>query len=338
MQTLVTVIIPAYNAESTVEAAVRSALCKNACAVEVVAVDDGSSDGTLAVLTSLCGESEQLKVYSKPNGGVSSARNFGLERASGKYIMFLDADDEFLPGSVNKAAEYAETNGADITMFGYETTSDAGKTDFFPPFSGRLKGRQTVFKKIIYPIAFAGLNGYMGSVCSGIFRKSIIDRAGLRFDERVKIAEDTLFFVSYLVGCESAEAKSEIIRIYNLADGSATKKYNPFLEENNRVLDAELKKTVLGAGLPYTDGIAGNRAVASVISLIVNETRHGNPNGFFESAKIIRGIIKKNRDEVKKCVPNGKTLAAKKLIAMCPAAGIAFFAIRKIQAARGVSF
>ena len=150
MQTLVTVIIPAYNAESTVEAAVRSALCKNACAVEVVAVDDGSSDGTLAVLTSLCGESEQLKVYSKPNGGVSSARNFGLERASGKYIMFLDADDEFLPGIVNKAAEYAETNGADITMFGYETTSDAGRTDFFPPFSGRLEGRQTVFEKIIY--------------------------------------------------------------------------------------------------------------------------------------------------------------------------------------------
>lgn len=103
MQTLVTVIIPAYNAESTVETAVRSVLCESVDGVEVVAVDDGSSDGTLAVLTSLCRELPQLKVYSKPNGGVSSARNFGLERASGKYIMFLDADDAYFPGAIKKS-------------------------------------------------------------------------------------------------------------------------------------------------------------------------------------------------------------------------------------------
>lgn len=338
MQTLVTVIIPAYNAESTVETAVRSVLCESVDGVEVVAVDDGSSDGTLAVLTSLCRELPQLKVYSKPNGGVSSARNFGLERASGKYIMFLDADDAYFPGAIKKAAACAEKNGADITMFGYEASYETGRIDFFPPFSGKLEKRQSIFDKIVYPISFSGVNGYMGSVCTSVFKKSVADSCRLRFDERIKIAEDMLFLTGFLLRCKSAVAVRELLVSYNIADGSATKKYNPSLEENNRVLDAELKKSVCAAGLPYTDGIAGNRAVANVISLIVNETRRGNPKGFFESIKTVRNIIKTNRAEVKKCAPDGKTLAVKRTIAMCPAAGIAFFAIRKIQAKRGVSF
>ncbi|WP_165021098.1 glycosyltransferase family 2 protein [Dysgonomonas sp. ZJ279] len=85
------IIIPLYNKENYIKKTISSVLGQTFTDYEVVIVDDGSTDNSLSVLSNF--QDDRIKVYSKENGGVSSARNFGIEKAQGKYIAFLDADD-----------------------------------------------------------------------------------------------------------------------------------------------------------------------------------------------------------------------------------------------------
>ncbi len=103
-------VIPVYNAKSTIRRTIESCLrqkCSN-LDVEVLAVDDGSTDGSSRELDSLAAEFPELKVIHKENAGVSSARNTGIDAAKGEYMMFVDADDYLsdnaiagLPGASN---------------------------------------------------------------------------------------------------------------------------------------------------------------------------------------------------------------------------------------------
>ena len=110
----ISVIIPAFNAEATVSRACRSILNQKHRNLEVVVVDDGSSDGTYQVLESLKAEDHRVFPVQQPNGGVSKARNTGLDRATGDYIMFLDADDELAPDLLPELLEQMIRSRCDI--------------------------------------------------------------------------------------------------------------------------------------------------------------------------------------------------------------------------------
>lgn len=104
----VSVIVPAWNAQRTLATAVRSAL-RAAKQVEVVVVDDGSTDATASIACRLAQEHGSVRVVSQPNRGLAAARNAGLDVCSGKWVVFLDADDALLPGSLEAALRAAES-------------------------------------------------------------------------------------------------------------------------------------------------------------------------------------------------------------------------------------
>lgn len=109
----ISVIIPAYNAEATIARACRSVQNQEYPEVELVVVNDGSRDGTGRILADLARE-QGLVIVEQNNGGVSKARNTGLDRASGDYLMFLDADDELAPGVLAKMMDLALALNCDI--------------------------------------------------------------------------------------------------------------------------------------------------------------------------------------------------------------------------------
>ena len=110
----ISVIIPVYNGQATIERAGRSVLEQEYPNVELILVNDGSSDGTQAVLERIAKEYDNVIAVCQENGGVSKARNTGIERSSGEYIMFLDADDELAPGVLAKMMELAKTHACDL--------------------------------------------------------------------------------------------------------------------------------------------------------------------------------------------------------------------------------
>lgn len=99
----VSVVIPVFNAGGTLARAVDSCLSQGACVAEIILVDNNSTDGSAAIINQLCGAHPQLiSSHKQPVQGASAARNLGVQKASGEWIQFLDADDELLPGKIDR--------------------------------------------------------------------------------------------------------------------------------------------------------------------------------------------------------------------------------------------
>jgi teichuronic acid biosynthesis glycosyltransferase TuaG len=109
-QPLVSVIVPAYNAEKYIKATIESALEQTYRNLEVVVGDDGSTDGTREIVQALAARDPRVKYFSQKNAGQSAARNLAIAHAQGKYIAFLDADDLFLPTKLEEQVGYLEAH------------------------------------------------------------------------------------------------------------------------------------------------------------------------------------------------------------------------------------
>lgn len=111
---LISVIVPVYNAEAYLAACLDSLLAQTYRELEFILVDDGSTDGSGAICEAYAARDARVAVYHLGNGGVSRARNFGMEKARGEYILFADADDVLLPDAVLRGVRLAEAQDADI--------------------------------------------------------------------------------------------------------------------------------------------------------------------------------------------------------------------------------
>jgi len=98
----VSVIIPVYNKKDYIEECIQSCLQQDFDSFEVIAVDDGSTDGSGEICDKIAESDSRLKVFHVKNGGVTAARRYGAEHSSGEYLMFVDSDDGLLPGAINR--------------------------------------------------------------------------------------------------------------------------------------------------------------------------------------------------------------------------------------------
>lgn len=179
---LVSVLVPAYNAEATLGATLRSALASTYSNFEIIVVEDGSTDRTAAIAEEFAREDSRVRLFRQDHRGVSAALNHGLAEARGDYVARLDADDLWHPAKLRKQVDAIEANPAATLVYCLVRYVDD---------HGRVTG----------DAASPGLSGHALSAClySGIpgggscvlFRKSAMDRAG-GYDERLVVWEDLL--------------------------------------------------------------------------------------------------------------------------------------------------
>ena len=122
-QPLLSIIIPVWNASDNIRHIVNSVLSQSLDNFELILIDDGSSDDTLSVLHAIEKTDKRVKVYTKPNGGPSSARNLGLEKAQGKYIQFYDADDDITPNALRTIVQAIKESKSDLVVSGWKISS-----------------------------------------------------------------------------------------------------------------------------------------------------------------------------------------------------------------------
>ncbi len=185
----ISVIVPAYNSEKFVGETLENLLNQSLKDIEVIVVNDGSTDGTQKVIDEYCKKSSIFKSYIKENGGVSRARNYGLERATGEYVLFQDADDLYSDGSLEAFYETAKRTGADLVLgrlktFGKNTVSK------YNPFADRLASMESVdtFDKILL------WSFLVGNKC---YKRERLMESGVRFPT-YKYSEEGAFFMSYV--------------------------------------------------------------------------------------------------------------------------------------------
>lgn len=195
-------IVPVYNAEHYLKQCIESVLSQTYSNWELVLINDGSTDGSELICKSYEVKDKRIKYFHKHNGGVSSARNVGIEKATGEYLCFIDSDDyiasNFLEIILDKISCNTCMVALGLTKFKNDNINNQKIV------SHRLKkGNYDLTMLIPILIDDGTLSGFtFHSSCSVLFRKSLIVKSGLRFNENLKYNEDGLFVSEYLLNCE----------------------------------------------------------------------------------------------------------------------------------------
>ena len=147
----VSVIMPAYNSEKYIERSIKSVLSQTHSALELIVVDDGSTDRTPAILRRLASGDSRLRVVRTENHGPALARNVALEQVAedADFVTFIDADDELLPDALSYALEPAGS-GADLILFGFSIVEADGKEREYHEFDClvRTQDMRTAFPRL----------------------------------------------------------------------------------------------------------------------------------------------------------------------------------------------
>ncbi|MGW3768438.1 glycosyltransferase [Actinomadura verrucosospora] len=213
---LVSVIVPVYQCRDTVGGALESVFAQSLPAeqVEVIAVDDGSTDGGGELLDELARAHDRLTVVHQPNsGGAGAPRNRGLELATGTFVFFLDADDRLGPEALERMTAMAERNGTDIVL-GKQVGTGGRK-------SPKVFDRSIERTHVLDPDC--DLFGRMSMAALQLFRRSLVERAGLRFTEGLVAHEDQLFTAGAYLNADGVSVLADYDCYYWAAreDGSS---------------------------------------------------------------------------------------------------------------------
>lgn len=198
MAAVVSVIIPVYNAERYVREGLDSVLAQTYRGLEVICVDDGSTDGTAAILRDYASSDSRVRLVAHERSTAGAARNAGYALATGEYVIFLDADDVYAPTLIAELVSGLEETGADISVCRYALYRDG---------SARPSFAEGVRRTIENPARTVDLFGrWMGWSWDKLLRRSLIDRYALRFQE-IPASNDLAFVFTALslasVVCET---------------------------------------------------------------------------------------------------------------------------------------
>lgn len=191
MKGKLSIIIPVYNDERYLKRCLDSIINLNYHDLEVILVDDGSTDSSLSIIQSYSKRNDWIKAISQSNLGVSSARNMGLSVATGDYVMFVDADDYLLPSF---EIVLNERQRADLTVFGFESGNDQKRTNArFYSSDEALAAKVMMMEN---PTRYLTAWGK-------ILKNDLIKDNHLRFNTSLRVAEDGNFMLLYLKKCRT---------------------------------------------------------------------------------------------------------------------------------------
>ncbi|MBR3933204.1 MAG: glycosyltransferase [Clostridia bacterium] len=211
---LVSVIVPVYNVENYLERCFDSLLNQTLKNIEIIAVDDGSTDTSGKILDEFAQTDSRVKVVHTTNRGVSSARNTGIDMATGKYIGFVDPDDYVAYDMYEYMSSECENCNYDMVQCNYRFVYDDGSQKIHVDIPDSiLSGSKEILKGF--------MNDFIVPSCAiKIFKKDILGK--LRFKEDLPVAEDKLLVALFLDMANSVKTSSKICYFYYQRNNSVT--------------------------------------------------------------------------------------------------------------------
>lgn len=251
------VVIPVYNAEKTVRRCVDSLLGQNPEGVELILVNDGSKDGSLE----LCRDYEHrfacVRVVDKPNGGVSSARNAGLDVARGDRILFVDSDD-YVPATLFQDLEQLFAEG-DWDLIRLSYCVDDGKAL-----------HERVSASTAFPTRGEALPSMIDDICSKalnspwakVYRRELLEAHQIRFPLGVSVAEDRAFNIHYTLYVRSYRVSDRVGYYVNTEnEQSLSRKRHADLDAQFKIADEYTDRAIGESGLPEEEQEQYRRAI-----------------------------------------------------------------------------
>lgn len=220
MGVVLSIIIPVYNSKKHLDECLKSICTSSKRSFEVIMVDDGSNDGSTEICIDYCAKDNRFRLLRKRNGGASSARNYGMKKASGQNIMFVDSDDVLLEGwdkIMDSLAEY------DIYYYCNNIKKDIDRKILLSYITGANED----------------------SIClsapfSKVFSSSFLKKNHLEFNEKLINGEDMLFNVSAILAANTFTIINYQFYLYRQETGQATRRFDERIIESDRVFHKEL--------------------------------------------------------------------------------------------------
>lgn len=230
MNYLVSIIVPVYNVEKYLPECVDSILEQTYKSIEVILVDDGSTDSSGELSEKYAEDYAFVKVIHKKNAGLGFARNTGIDYATGDYITFVDGDDFIAPDHIEKLLSNIKNGNLDACYGGYcQQTGDK----FIPiinPLHGNKYENEAIlcefFPHLCGKLDYHIIDEVQMSVCMVLYNASIIRDNGIRFhSERELISEDLVFNLDFLEYAKRIEVSDKCGYFYRYTEGSLSKSY-----------------------------------------------------------------------------------------------------------------
>lgn len=228
LQTEISIIVPIYNSEKYVQRCVESILKQTFASFELILVDDGSTDKSPSICDNMAKQDDRIKVIHKRNGGVSSARNVGIDISNGKYIMFCDSDDYVATDWCEILFRMIENspNAWCVSNICRVTTSGKIEKHMAHEFVDEISEHNIDYFRI-YEM---GLSGY---TVNKIYRLDVLREKKIRFNEDRDLGEDAEFNIKYFESCDEIKFYKRALYYYTDNPEGAMKKYRPNIFELN---------------------------------------------------------------------------------------------------------
>lgn len=221
----ISVIIPVYNAQDTIEQTVHSVTSQSYQNLEIILVNDGSTDTSYEICKKLQLEDSRIKIFDKENGGVASARNIGIAHATGQYIIHADADDIVLPNAYLNLINEANRSNAAIVVGGYYSGFENNYVEKIPGIE--IKDPVVFSKQMLQDKIHAGL-------WNKLVRSDLYNN--FQFKEGLDYKEDLIFFVIQLMRYKpEISTIQEPVYFYYIRENSIT----------NQIFDKNVEKNFI---------------------------------------------------------------------------------------------
>ncbi len=239
---LVSVIIPAYNNANTLPATIQSLQQQSYEKLEIIVINDGSTDDTADLLAKLRQDDARIKYETQANQGPAEARNHGLAEATGDYVFFVDADDTVEPHAIQHMVTAMEVNSAALVIAGIRRVNI------------EVSGRRTVTDNLATLERFAGEqvmtdcffdllgeNDVINSMCAKLYRREIIREYNIVSNPKLFMGEDLQFNLSYMMEIDRFYLLPEIVYEYEKYQSVLTSRYHENLFESRKESVASLR-------------------------------------------------------------------------------------------------
>jgi len=275
----VSIIIPIYNTEEYVEQCIKSVLNQSYQNLEIILIDDGSTDQSRNICQKLKKLDERIQLFEQKNEGVSKTRNRGIEIATGKYIMFVDSDDLLDKTCVESLLKETKEEAFAICninrFYQNETNIKIKKLDKKNCYYSREE-----FIKI-YKMEL------LNSPCGRLYERERIMQKQIRFDEEISLGEDLLFNFEYLKDFKKITLVNQFLYFYRIGNGdSLSKKYYCNMYE----IQFKLLNAFRCFFQMNDKNIVEPQAFKFVTTILSNE--YYNSNNFFQNNKKVKQLMK----------------------------------------------
>ena len=230
MEGMISIIVPMYNAESTISNTIEHILQQTYKNWELILIDDGSTDQTYSICNKYLNDDNRIVLKKVENGGPSKARNLGLRYAKGEYVTFCDADDYFDINFLDNMLSVLQVdNDIDLVICSYKS------------YSKKEKNLYNTTELTSQEIAYQCLDNekIAGYLWNKMFKNDIIKKHKIRFDEEIFCCEDLLFIIKYIEKSKKAYYIDKELYYHTNQPSSIINSYNPLKKVTS--LDARIK-------------------------------------------------------------------------------------------------